>query len=347
MAPTPLTPTTPNSSARKPYLLVGDSVILGSVPSLRKAGMNIADVNAVVGSQVKPRIAALQELKNQNRIPANVIVHLGNNGLFTSAQFDQIMSILSGCESVSFLTDKMPNKPEDQRVQSHNNEVIRNGVQKYKNAHLIDWFEYSHNNSGWFCPDGVHPNNNGAKIYAQFVMDNLSRIPTAPLVATTQPKPDPASAQPLPAGYTPGAGLQQLANLDTNFVNNTNQTIGSSGAYVRKVTGKSSGKNFRPHKEHRSKSVSADVRVKSNEKKSALWGKVKSESYISVKPDPKKFIGPGLPVDFKESSKHGKQPGRAAVPARTNNKTPVPHAAKAPVAHSKPTPAVHHPTPHH
>src|SRR5918912_1186116 len=74
---------------------IGDSVMLGAVPSLQKDVKGLGVVDAAVGLQVYDAIGILKSRRASGQLGSLVIVHLGNNGTFTRQEFDQIMRILS------------------------------------------------------------------------------------------------------------------------------------------------------------------------------------------------------------------------------------------------------------
>src|SRR5829696_3025076 len=70
---------------------IGDSVMLGAVPSLQKHVKALSVVDAEVGLQVYEAIDILRSRSAMGQLGNVVVVHLGNNGTFTRQQFGQIM----------------------------------------------------------------------------------------------------------------------------------------------------------------------------------------------------------------------------------------------------------------
>jgi len=97
-----------------------------------------------------------------------VIVHLGNNGTFTREEFDQIMRILSGVNTVLFVNVTVPRPWEEP-----NNEVISEGVERYPQTTLVDWHSASADRPELFYSDGYHLRPEGQKIYADLVSSYL------------------------------------------------------------------------------------------------------------------------------------------------------------------------------
>ena len=97
-----------------------------------------------------------------------MVVHLGNNGTFTKQQFDQIMRILSGVDKVVFVNVKVPRSWEEP-----NNEVISEGVDRYQNAALVDWYSASVNHPEYYYRDGYHLRPKAQKVYADLISSHL------------------------------------------------------------------------------------------------------------------------------------------------------------------------------
>jgi peptidoglycan/LPS O-acetylase OafA/YrhL len=147
---------------------IGDSVMLGAVGGLQKDIQGLTIVDAEVGLQVYTAIDILKARRASGQLGEVVIVHLGNNGTFTKEQFDQIMRILSG-HRVVFVNVKVPRAWEEP-----NNEVIAEGVQRYPNAVLVDWYSASVNRPELFYSDGFHLRPRGQRIYADLISSYLT-----------------------------------------------------------------------------------------------------------------------------------------------------------------------------
>jgi peptidoglycan/LPS O-acetylase OafA/YrhL len=147
---------------------IGDSVMLGAVPSLQKDIRGIGVVDAEVGLQVYDAIGILQSRRASGQLGSLVIVHLGNNGTFTKQEFDQIMRILSGVDKVVFVNVKVPRSWEET-----NNEVISEGVERYPNAVMVDWYAASANHPEYFYRDGYHLRPRAQKVYADLLSSHL------------------------------------------------------------------------------------------------------------------------------------------------------------------------------
>jgi hypothetical protein len=148
---------------------IGDSVMLGAVSGLQKDIQGLTVVDAEVGMQVYTAIDILRARSASGQLGEVVVVHLGNNGTFTEKQFDEIMGLLAGVDRVVFVNVKVPRAWE-----RPNNQVIYEGVQRYPNAVLLDWYSASVNRPEFFYNDGFHLRPIGQRAYADLISSNLA-----------------------------------------------------------------------------------------------------------------------------------------------------------------------------
>jgi hypothetical protein len=97
-----------------------------------------------------------------------VFIHWGTNGVFTTEQFDAIMDVLKDVPRVVFLNLHVPRQWE-----GPDNAVIADGVRRYPNAFLIDWHAATADRPDLFVSDGIHPQPEGQRLYAQLILAYL------------------------------------------------------------------------------------------------------------------------------------------------------------------------------
>jgi lysophospholipase L1-like esterase len=54
-----------------------------------------------------------------------------------------------------------------------NNEVLTEGVRRYPNAVLVDWYSAGVNHPEFFVEDGVHLQIKGQRVYADLISERL------------------------------------------------------------------------------------------------------------------------------------------------------------------------------
>jgi peptidoglycan/LPS O-acetylase OafA/YrhL len=186
--------------------LIGDSVMVGAAPELARA-IPGADVDAAIGRQVSAALNLLRQRSAAGALGDVVVLHIGNNGTFTSGQFDSIMQVLADRRAVIFLNVKVPRSWEGQ-----NNGVIGAGVSRYGNAALVDWYAAASGRPGLFYNDGIHLRPAGIQLYTALITHEVARYPPPtpeppppppPPPDTPPPPPPPAATPPPPPTVAP------------------------------------------------------------------------------------------------------------------------------------------------
>ncbi|MCX7668580.1 MAG: hypothetical protein N2439_00720, partial [Anaerolineae bacterium] len=180
--PTPAVPITPTVTATITHTATatftyritafGDSVMQGAAPTLQQVFPGI-EVDAEKGRQVyRPPVdaflAQLEEAKASGRLGEIVVLHLGNNGVYPKESFDRIMQVLDDRLLVVVLNVRVPRAWED-----NNNRVIGEGVKRYRNAVLIDWYALTAKQPELFWNDGHHLKPEGALYYASLIQEAI------------------------------------------------------------------------------------------------------------------------------------------------------------------------------
>jgi peptidoglycan/LPS O-acetylase OafA/YrhL len=155
-----------------PVSAVGDSVMLGAAGKLEKDIPNLTVIDAEVGMQAYTAVDVLAARRAAGQLGEVVVVHIGNNGVYTAEEFDQTMRELAGVRRVVFVNVNVP-RPWEQP----NNAVIAEGVQRYPDrAVLVDWYSASVDHPEYFVEDGVHLQIKGQKIYARLIAQQLKSL---------------------------------------------------------------------------------------------------------------------------------------------------------------------------
>jgi hypothetical protein len=148
---------------------VGDSVMLGAATTLRDTiGDTRLGFNAAESRQFSAGVDTLQALRDEGQLGDEVVVQLGTNGSINPDDFDRMMNVLKGVKKVIVVNAKVPRIWEDQV-----NEVLAEGVKKYKNAVLVDWHAIAGEHPEFFWDDGFHLRPEGAQYYAQLIAGYL------------------------------------------------------------------------------------------------------------------------------------------------------------------------------
>jgi len=150
----------------RPVIALGDSVMSGARAALRDRFGRIR-IDAVVGRQVREGIARLELLRSWGRLGNMVIIQLGNNGRFSSEQFDRIMRVLDIVPRVVFVNVKVP-----RRWEASVNRVLVAGARRHPGVVLVNWRHYWRDCRGRvFGGDATHLTEAGARCYAKVIAE--------------------------------------------------------------------------------------------------------------------------------------------------------------------------------
>src|SRR5215210_646675 len=152
---------------------IGDSVMLGAVEALQQKMPNLGLLNAQGSRQPSAAIDILRQWRTAGYLGDAVVIDIGNNGPFSSEQFDEMMRVLAGVPKVLIVSLTVPPGVEDP-VAASNNAVLTDGVQRYSNTVLVDWHAASAEHPEYFSgEDNIHLSLQGAQAYAELIAAHL------------------------------------------------------------------------------------------------------------------------------------------------------------------------------
>jgi hypothetical protein len=192
------TPTPATARGRAPWgpdhvSMIGDSVMLGAAQyGTLQQTLGDVDIDAAQSRHVSDAIRLLQARQAAGRLGPIVVVHMGTNGTFTAEEFDQIMTILAQARQVIFLNVKLPCIP-GRCWEASNNQVIEEGVKRYPNDVLVDWYAASISHPEYFWPaDLIHLRPEGAQAYADLIAAAVkASVAATPATPAVTPGPGP------------------------------------------------------------------------------------------------------------------------------------------------------------
>ncbi len=155
-----------------PPILIGDSVMAGAIPELVAAFAGEVVINAVTSRQMADLPPIPGEVVEGNPIGGVVVIHLGTNGTFSPEAFDAVMGALPYAKAVYFVNARMP-----RRWQDPVNTALAAGVERWEQAHLIDWFAASADHPEYFVRDRVHLSYAGQDAYAALLATAVTPAP--------------------------------------------------------------------------------------------------------------------------------------------------------------------------
>ena len=112
----------------------------------------------------------IEELAAGEHLASRVVVHLGTNRPFEPKVFDEVMEVMQayGVQEVFFVNVRRPIRWEDMV-----NERIAEGVARWPQARLVDWYALSAQHPGWFVDDKTHLSFTGREKYIEMIMKAL------------------------------------------------------------------------------------------------------------------------------------------------------------------------------
>ena len=148
---------------------IGDSVMLGAADALAGTiGRDRTTVDAAESRQFSAGVDTIQQYKDKGELGDEVVVQLGTNGTVNPDDFDRMMQILKSTKRVVIINAKVPRPWEDEV-----NQVLGDGVKRYRNSVLVDWHTAAGDHPEWFYDDGLHLRPDGAEGYANLVASKV------------------------------------------------------------------------------------------------------------------------------------------------------------------------------
>jgi hypothetical protein len=149
-----------------PPLAVGDSVMLGALERLVRAGF---EVDARVCRQMGEGVSLLKARNRSRTLPPVVVVALGTNWTVTTRQIRQALRILGRDRILGLVTPR-----ETGGASSSDQRAIRAAGKRWKRrVKVLDWVRLSAGKSAWFAGDGLHLQPAGQRAFTRLLRPAL------------------------------------------------------------------------------------------------------------------------------------------------------------------------------
>ena len=155
-----------NSIEAEDYTFIGDSVMKMGEPYIKEIFKD-ANIDAKVSRQFTDLPKVLEALKDSKKLKNIVVIHLGTNGVINKESFESSMKLLEG-KTVYLMNTVVP-KPWEKSV----NKSLEEWSEGYDNITIIDWYKYAKGEKKLFYKDATHPKPEGAKKYAEFILETI------------------------------------------------------------------------------------------------------------------------------------------------------------------------------
>ena len=144
---------------------LGDSVMLGAKWALQRQGIT---VDAKVSRQARVG-AGLLKGRGQ-RLPHNVVIHLGTNGPMDLADCRAMVAQAGPSREVFLVTVHAKRR----WVQGNNATIQRCAAGFPGRVHVVDWNWAASHHPGWLYADGIHLRPAGAKAFTRLVTEAIA-----------------------------------------------------------------------------------------------------------------------------------------------------------------------------
>ena len=164
-------PTTPAPLTGGDVTIIGDSVTLASAESISKL-LPDAAIDAEVSRSMLAAPGILANLEKKGRLRDVVVLSLATNTTLKKDQVADVMAAVGPQRQVIFVNAYGARS----WIKGTNKELAR-AERDYPNVVVADWSAAISRHGEGLAADGVHPNQDGAKIYARVVMDAYTHLP--------------------------------------------------------------------------------------------------------------------------------------------------------------------------
>jgi hypothetical protein len=155
-----------NRTPGRAPLAIGDSVMLGAVPEVARAGF---EVNVRGCRQMSEALRLMRGRKGARTLPRYVVIALGANGPIRGSEVRAAMRIVGRRRVLGLLT---PRRGDD------GDATLFRGVARRhrRRVQLLDWARHTAGRSGWFSGDGLHLGAGGAAAMGRMLRRSLRRV---------------------------------------------------------------------------------------------------------------------------------------------------------------------------
>ncbi|HEX4017835.1 MAG TPA: acyltransferase family protein, partial [Frankiaceae bacterium] len=167
-APTAPHTTAPGRKVTSSVTAWGDSVMLGARYGLAFDIPGVL-VDAVVGRQAGALPSGLAQLRKDGELGREVVIHVGDNGLFLRSTLDNALTSLADRQRVVLVTVRVP-----RRWQDPVNSLLKSVAAGHKNVVIADWYAASAGHPEYFVRDGVHLTSPGIAAFAALIAHALA-----------------------------------------------------------------------------------------------------------------------------------------------------------------------------
>lgn len=156
------------AAASRGALVVGDSITYGAADQLARRGF---EVDARVCRFVPEGLAVLRARAARHHLPRHVVVALGSNGDYTTAQLRETLRIIGARRTLTLVAPR-----EARGLPEADARRIRTFARRLPwRVRIVDWAARSHGRTSWFGGDGLHLTATGSAAFARAIAARVGR----------------------------------------------------------------------------------------------------------------------------------------------------------------------------
>ena len=159
---------TNTQAAPQKITAIGDSVLLGASPAVKKRFSKIF-IDAKISRQVYQAQEIAKNLKKNGQLWDTVIIALGTNGNFNKKTGQDLIDYIGKKRKIYWINVHGKSVSWQKTV----NQTIQELSEENENVTVIDWAKEAPSHEGWFYGDGIHLNTTGQRGYAKFLKKSL------------------------------------------------------------------------------------------------------------------------------------------------------------------------------
>ena len=166
---------TPANSANTHYdvTLIGDEVALSAVDELSSIFV-YGVVDCAEGRDPAKLVDTYQSYEKDGLVGEHVVLCLGGDLALTKGHLDKLLDAIGTEHTVWLVNTRTANE-----WCATSNDSMSAAASERSNVNLIDWYQLSDGQSGWFTEDGTILTKEGAGVYAQTIKDAMGYDPAA------------------------------------------------------------------------------------------------------------------------------------------------------------------------
>jgi peptidoglycan/LPS O-acetylase OafA/YrhL len=153
--------------------IIGDSVTLDATPEL-KATFHDVTINAKQSRHIGDELNWVKKQRKTHHLGQTVVISLGTNGELYENRVEALLKVLGPNRSVFWVNVYGPNLEWTEA----NNRYLNQLAAKHANVTVIDWQSALSAHPEWLWEDGIHPNPDGSKAYAELIYNQIKQVQT-------------------------------------------------------------------------------------------------------------------------------------------------------------------------